>query len=409
MREKGKGKTTPKLVLAMTPPGLGPPNLPAQLTSKTHKPPHDLTVIMRLALSNSWKHASFAYSWALIVFFGEKLVWWTWSCRWNEGTKVGIIADPQLSDAFSYGQKRGSLGLWLTKTSCDTYMHRAFHHLLSQKPEVVLFLGDLFDGGREWSLEDAQWTDDLQRFARIFHLQSQVAKLPTTNTLRYYYIPGNHDIGLGNHIIPEAYARFVDTFGKPNWGIKLNAATFIGIDSSSLLGGSAGSVIDTTIITDAKGEDEWHQNAKQFIDSISMARGNLTSRILLTHMPMYRPAGTACGPWRGSTRMVDQGSGYQYQNLIDAETSQWILDRIDPVMILSGDDHDWCHVEHNTPSGTANEVKHVHGANMEFSIQSVHSRGSRAIEDRVMACCRSTLPPIHQSRHATFQTKLASL
>jgi hypothetical protein len=297
--------------------------------------------------------------WTLIVFTGEKLVWWTWHCSWNDGDKVGIIADPQLSDAFSYHQSKGSLALWFTKTTCDLYMHRAFHHLLKQKPELILFLGDLFDGGREWKLDDDQWQEDLVRFTRIFHLQQRSPDSENVNGpsyLRYYYIPGNHDIGLGNTIIPHAYARYVDTFGKPNWGVKLNAATFIGIDSSSLLGGGVGTVIDTTTITEAKGEEEWHQSAKGFINSISHAKLNLTSRILLTHMPLHRPLNTPCGPWRSSTRMVDQGSGYQYQNLIDQETSRWILENVDPVMVLSGDDHDWCHIQHATPSGSANEV-----------------------------------------------------
>lgn len=68
----------------------------------------------------------------------------------------------------------------------------------------------------------------------------------------------------------------------------------------------------------------------------------------MTHVPLYRPPGTLCGPDRqGRSREIHQGRGYQYQNLVNADLSRQLLDRINPVIVFSGDDHDYCLVKHN--------------------------------------------------------------
>ena len=64
--------------------------------------------------------------------------------------RLAIIADPQLTDAYSYKQSPG-ISLWLTQFYSDLYMRRAFAAMqASFDPQAILFLGDLMDGGREW-------------------------------------------------------------------------------------------------------------------------------------------------------------------------------------------------------------------------------------------------------------------
>lgn len=62
-----------------------------------------------------------------------------------------VIADPQLSDAYSYNTAEG-FKLSVVKYYCDIYLKRAFRAILSSSIpfETILYLGDLFDGGREW-------------------------------------------------------------------------------------------------------------------------------------------------------------------------------------------------------------------------------------------------------------------
>lgn len=63
-------------------------------------------------------------------------------------TRIAIIADPQLTDFYSYGQKPGML-LQLTQHYSDTYMRKSYSLMqrMEQPPDVVIFLGDMFDGG----------------------------------------------------------------------------------------------------------------------------------------------------------------------------------------------------------------------------------------------------------------------
>lgn len=68
---------------------------------------------------------------------------------------MAVIADPQLTDAYSYHQS--GFALHLTQFYSDLYMQRAFAALqTSFQPNGILFLGDLMDGGREWVLDQEE-------------------------------------------------------------------------------------------------------------------------------------------------------------------------------------------------------------------------------------------------------------
>lgn len=62
---------------------------------------------------------------------------------------------------------------------------------------------------------------------------------------------------------------------------------------------------------------------------------------------MYRPDGTSCGPLRESEIPVRVGGGYQYQNVLTPDLSQKVVDVVRPLVVFSGDDHDYCFVQHN--------------------------------------------------------------
>jgi len=95
-------------------------------------------------------------------------------------------------------------------------------------------------------------------------------------------------------------------------------------------------------------------------------------RILISHIPLYRPAGTPCSVTQHSLmnvndssqqiRIDDQGWHREsfhrdsieqgvdqyatYQNTIARPVSQWLLHHSNAQLIFSGDDHDHCHVRH---------------------------------------------------------------
>ncbi|KAJ1541258.1 hypothetical protein HK405_010742, partial [Cladochytrium tenue] len=115
------------------------------------------------------------------------------SCDWpvpsapGTTSHVAILADPQLTDAFSYRQKPGLI-LTLTQFYSDVFMRRNFKLLLrTLRPAHVVIVGDLFDGGREWVGDlSFRFDQELRRWRRIFAAPPDV---------QIKVIAGNHDVG----------------------------------------------------------------------------------------------------------------------------------------------------------------------------------------------------------------------
>ena len=204
------------------------------------------------------------------------------------GTRNGIvIADPQLTDAYSY--KQSGLLLWLTEFYSDIYMLRNFKRIYkSMHPDLVIFVGDLMDGGREW--DDAQFDIELSRFKKIFHMNDDVLTLG---------VAGNHDIGFGKTIVTTAHARFLNTFGSLNAMTIVANHTIIALDTIGLSG---------------LPESDAFKVATSFLQSLKDAElGPIEKRILISHVPIWRPESSACGPKRHFKPMTNM-RGYQYQS-----------------------------------------------------------------------------------------------
>jgi hypothetical protein len=99
--------------------------------------------------------------WLVVFFWGEwlssRLAVHAPSCAWADADlshlglqyHLAVIADPQLTDFYSYNMTPKSWTLTLTEFYSDLYMRRNFQQLMrkSTTPDSVLVLGDLFDGG----------------------------------------------------------------------------------------------------------------------------------------------------------------------------------------------------------------------------------------------------------------------
>ncbi|KAL8170789.1 hypothetical protein V2J09_022593 [Rumex salicifolius] len=292
--------------------------------------------------------------WALTILYGEMFAFWVpslWSCSWphpktnaegNHGdyVKVAVITDPQLTDRTSLPLTPKSLALETVQFYSDLYMRRAFvGSILPFKPDVLLFLGDYFDGGH--IMFDEEWEDSLNRFKHIFGLNTP----DRINDMKVHYIPGNHDIGYAAHIYnkPEVVKRYEEVFGTRNYKITLGKIDFIAIDGQAIDGYKGRALASLT----------WEFVKKVPIES--------NPRVLLTHIPLYRPDQTFCGPHR-TLPIIDQRiafAGYNkeivYQNYVTEESSNNLLDLIQPVLVLSGHDHDQCSVTHVTKNGPVKE------------------------------------------------------
>ncbi|KAK7205784.1 Metallo-dependent phosphatase-like protein [Myxozyma melibiosi] len=287
--------------------------------------------------------------WGYFLYWGERRVikdavrscdWASWE-DWPAGAapeRVVLVADPQLVDAHTY-PGRNLLFQSLTEFYVDTYMHRAWESIESYlDSDATIFLGDLFDGGREW--EHDEWVREYKRFDRVF--PSRIGKL----TVRE--VAGNHDIGFGDTISSEALNRFRAYFGDPNRVLEIGNHSFV--------------VLDTNSMTNHK-DEQIYKPARTFFESVAEDIQNTTSatlpRILLTHIPLYRDKDASCGPKREGSPSLPISRGYQYQTVVDPELSEEILDRLMPIAVFSGDDHDACEVEHVYAKGARKAVEYT--------------------------------------------------
>lgn len=284
-------------------------------------------------------------SWIFFVFYAEYLSpkWALTSCQWPmfetesaDTTHVALIADPQLVDDNTYpGRSRPFQ--FLTEKVVDRYLAnnwRLVNRVLD--PDSIFFLGDLFDGGREW--ENKKWMEELDRWNMIFPRP--------INKRTYMNLPGNHDIGFGDTINKEASKRFENWFGPPNAAFSAGGHHFVTLDTISLSNTN---------------DSDISMSAREFLENW---QGD-EPVILLSHVPLNRPPGTKCGRYREGADELKWTKGYQYVTQTTPELSQEVLKVFKPVAIFSGDDHDACHVKHHyTLDGRSTRVAE------EFTVKS---------------------------------------
>jgi len=273
-------------------------------------------------------------------------------------TRVALIADPQLVDPHTYD--RSKVLMIPTMYYTDKFLARSYRQLLSSiAPSHIFFLGDLFDGGREWNTKETHdspkgyghgehahynnpyWHGEYERFQRIF---PDAPGIVTVKSL-----PGNHDLGFGQGIKSAVHERFTAFFGETNSVWEVGNHSFVLLDTVSLSddrkddeGQKVGEKAREWLNKYAKGE---HQST-----SGSRIPQKLTPTVLLTHVPLYRLPNTNCGNLREARKKHGGGisisKGYQYANVLTYELTQQLLKIVTPQFVFSGDDHDYCVVEH---------------------------------------------------------------
>ena len=256
----------------------------------------------------------------------------------------------------------------------------------------MFFLGDLFDGGREWSTptyvnRDVTWQKygqdfwlrEYERFRKIFFdTWSTDDEHPIAGQRGRRIIaglPGNHDLGIGTGVELPVRQRFNAYFGDGNRVDIIGNHSFVSIDSVSL---TAWGPADTSHEEIWKPTMEFLDNVQstieraQFRDNITYADerpvqkyghtvlgdSEITTNeainpiesktklpaILLTHVPLYRVENTPCGPLRerwpqsldengnlakyDRRNAIDISAGYQYQNVLTLDVSKLVTDKI---------------------------------------------------------------------------------
>ena len=323
--------------------------------------------------------------WLVLVFWGERHVWstsfaacdWdTWE-RWPAGAtphRLALLADPQLVDLHTYARR--GLPLAATIYYTDKYLGRAWRGLHDTlAPSDVYFLGDLFDGGREWAVSsrpksaaeaaiaadpnapadwamhgNEYWLAEFARWERIFGAP------PGVRIRRG--IPGNHDLGFGGGVRESVRGRFNAFFGESNARWQVGNHTFVSIDAVSLsndkdpvIYGPGREFIDSLDLY-PNPHKQWPHVVEE-VGAVVAAPLRVPAStslplptVLLTHVPLYRQKDTPCGPHRERGTSIPIWQGYQYQNVLSPALSSELLKKTRARYVFSGDDHDACDVTH---------------------------------------------------------------
>lgn len=178
-----------------------------------------------------------------------------------------LIADPQITDPHSYPGRSWPLSE-LTVTITDNYLRRGYKALQSHlRPDSVFFLGDLFDGGREWKTREKGfvdpkwgsqrsgeekkwvktwhrkygedfWVREYQRFGEIFfdhfNLGGTVPGPYQRGRRLVASLPGNHDLGFGAQVQVPVRNRFEAFFGDVNRVDVVGNHSIVSVDTVSL-------------------------------------------------------------------------------------------------------------------------------------------------------------------------------
>ncbi|KAH9813423.1 Metallo-dependent phosphatase-like protein [Melampsora americana] len=297
------------------------------------------------------------FTWILTLFYAEWFQFYNQisSCQWpsipsdeaqpdlipNQFNLL-IIADPQLpSIPYSY-PTRPYLLQAISIQIINQFIRKSWRLLIRiRKPDAIIFLGDLLDGGVA-TVDQSEYEAYLRTFRHTFPIPDSL-----TESDRVIHLAGNHDLGLAPWTNSSnsnlARERFTQNFqpGKLSGHTEWGNHSIIWIDAIGL--------IEEEKLRRQNGDEKVESPVKGFIEKLN-GPDTLLPKVLFTHVPLWRPEGTSCGPLRESRREIHQGSGKNYQNEITEELSKSVLEKIQPTIVFSGDDHDYCDVIHTIPS-----------------------------------------------------------
>ncbi|CAE6461304.1 unnamed protein product [Rhizoctonia solani] len=301
---------------------------------------------------------SLRFFWICLIFWLEIGVfyWSLRSCHWPDSTiktaqrphptHVMLIADPQIIDHRSYPGRPEWLKA-LSQFIVDSNLRKSWRAARHLSPDIVVFLGDMMDGGR-YRMLDQEYESYYARFNDIFK---------TGNDAQKYYLVGNHDVGLGSNKAFSARARqrYLAHFGgATNYQVPIANHSFVFIDAPGLV------EEDYVRYEQEEPFEDWAGmpgGAIEYVNRLAQ-EVNPLPRILFSHIPLSRSAATDCGPLR-ERGSIQRGAGMGYQNLLGRHTSQYLLDSIKPLVVFSGDDHDYCEVQHPVSGDSGQSVREV--------------------------------------------------
>ena len=208
-------------------------------------------------------------------------------------------------------------------------------------PTDLIFLGDLFDEGKRYDAET--YRKERVRFV------STILRSTHENGVRIHTIAGNHDIGNHYQLRKAKIETFENTIGPTNYYDRIcvdekRCVSLLGVNTMALEG--------TPFDRDVK------QNTVLFLNQIEAKREERKNDplVLLTHYPLFRVNDAECGPERsiehGHVTYVHPNTKLKEKSYVLSEsTSNMLLDRFEPSLVLSAHTHAVCRHRRKSMNG----------------------------------------------------------
>ncbi|CAZ83503.1 unnamed protein product [Tuber melanosporum] len=289
------------------------------------------------------------------------------------------------------------LGKVLDLWGNDLYLRHIFRSTRQMlAPTHTIVLGDLL--GSQW-ISDEEFKIRGERFWRIFG--GEEGKVTSEDVQRYagdiaadeearavwrkkvIIVPGNHDIGYAGDMDWNRITRFEEMFGVANYIVKFMPNTSSSVSASNIAGEAAQGeesqkipptlrlVILNSLPLDSPIFDPTIQDASYALIDQSLESKSPSLRqssLLLTHLPLHKPAGLCADAPLITHYPAHHGGGIKEQNHLSEAVSELLLDQIfgvpagddeddndkakkEPGMILTGHDHVGCDVRHTWVGG----------------------------------------------------------
>jgi len=266
-----------------------------------------------------------------ILYLGN----YAYFCKWHfedSEARFLVLGDPQM-EGDSRVLRQGLYGQ-IDLMYNDAY----FKHIVSNimkylSPTHVFVLGDLFS---------SQYTSDSEFFTRLQRYQSifESVKVPI------YNITGNHDLGYAGEVTPYRLQRFEKAFGEVNDELII-ADHLVGIVNS----------VNIDFSSEKDLQDKTWEHMRN-LSATSIERN--MPLIIMTHIPLHKDTfedKNYENIWAKKRKMelctersyttFNENGHINVQNMLLPESTQAILEAIQPSFVFTGHDHDGCIYRHN--------------------------------------------------------------
>jgi hypothetical protein len=207
------------------------------------------------------------------------------------------------------------------------------------------FWNRVFVGAHPWSHDS--YEEESERPAWDF-----VDNVNASQTPALLNVAGNHDIGYAGDIDHHRIDRFERAFGQVNWRIRIPFPDPLSNLTTELHLVNLNSM---NLDNPAWNQHLYHET-HSYLDSViddTNARNLQDAVILLTHVPLYKPAGLCVDPPYFSYFEPHHGGGIREQNHLTQQSSQKILHGLfgnkRAGIVLNGHDHEGCDTWHDRP------------------------------------------------------------